>query len=77
MLFHIIFAGKGFATLGAGHVLFARMLFAMAGGVARGGEGIEALVLFPVWARIFLLVDFLEGVGGVGRGRRRKLRILG
>lgn len=67
VLLHVVFAREGFVAGGAGDVFFARVLFAVAGGVAGGGEGVGAGVAVRVRAGVLFLDGFRRGGGG-GRG---------
>ena len=62
VLLHVVFAREGFIARRAVDVLLTRVLLAVAGGVAGGGEGVVAADSDGVRAGVFLLCDF----GGVG-----------
>ena len=77
VLFHVIFSGEGFVAGGAVDVLFARVLFAVAGGVTGGGEGVGAGEACGVRTGIFLFRrwGFVGGGCGVGGGRDGGFRL--
>lgn len=71
VLFHVVFPRKCFVARGTDDVFLARVFFAMAGGVAAGGEGVGAGVAGSVGTRIFFLgacTVSAIGVVGVGGG---------
>lgn len=73
VLLHVVFAGEGFVAGRAQDVLLPRVLLAVAGGVARGGEGVATRVPRGVRAGVFFL-DRLRGRGRGGRGGRGRRR---
>ena len=69
MLLHVVLASEGFVADRAVDTLFACMLFAMAGGMARGSECRGTVVRGCIRAGIFVLL--LKQIGGCSHGGRR------
>lgn len=64
MLLHVVLAGEGLVALRAEGILLARVLLSVAGGVARGGEVVAAVVLLGDGARVAVFLRALVRLRG-------------